>query len=536
MREERLRSSSSHPLISHHQYLTLYVAVFLLIFALRVVNLTVFPPFIDEGAHVAYSEQIEQSGPLTLAHEGRQLYYYWLLALGVNDAAPLWMVRIATVLSALPGAAAAMALGRRFGGRGAGMIGGILYAFSPFHLFFDRLGLSDALSASLVLMALAYTGRGTRENFAENNGRREWRPYTGDPAGTPIMASVRRWITQPAPDWRRGLFTGPLLFAAVFAKVSALPYLGMPLAAWVSLRPRWKLARLLPLLVAALLVAAYALLLAWRGQDLFFYLRSGTTQVGATVLDNVLSNALGSLRAQIGYGGLLLTPLGVAGLLMLISRRSWFIPLVLLAPLLVLWLSARQGSRHIIVPMTLMLVLAAVALAWLWRRGSMMTTLAVTLVAITVLLGADLWRGMLSFSYASLMRFGQPEADVHEYMQSEGSGFGLPQLVERLAQENPTQVIGLLPNCQGLRMLAWDRFPVVCPRLSPSGEDIEALRAFVEEARAPGVYVALEPNAYIPRDIAGREVFDMRELIPYTPSIHYEPRPDVRILDISPPP
>jgi hypothetical protein len=386
------------------------------------------------------------------------------------------------------------------------LVVGLLYAFSPFHLFFDRLGLSDALSASLVMMAISYMVRAIPSKGERTDG-----------------------------SYVPGIF----LFAAVFAKVSALPYLGIPLAAFVAVRPRWRTTRLLPLVIAALLLAGYALLLAWRGQDLFFYLQSGGLRT--SFLDNVLPNARGTLETLLAYGGLLLAPLALLGLILLLARKEWYLPLVLIAPLLVLWLSARQGSRHIIVPMTLMLALAAIALAWLWRKSASVRILTGLLLVLFVGHGLTFFEAITVHPAGTRLL---AASDFQEYNASEGGGFGLPQVVDRLAQENPTEVIGLLPNCQGLRMLAWDRFLVTCPRISPDGEDMDALRALVAESRRAGVYVVVEDVAYVPQDVVGREVFNLNDIVPEDERTYWELdfdrfitnelRPYIRVFDLSP--
>ena len=468
------------------------VALLLAIVASRLFHLYSFPPFIDEGVHIAYSETIRNSGPLALASEGRQLYYWWLIALQTAAAAPIWMVRAATILSALPGAAAVFALGGNLAGRKGALAAGLFYLFSPYHLFFERLGLSDALSASAVLVGVALAFRLAREL-----------------------------------QMRDAVWQGTALATAVFAKISALPYLAIPIAAYLTLRRRngqrrWLRAQGLAIAIALGLTGGWLLLLFWRGYNQFFYLQTGPG-ADASPVSFVLPNLIDAWATFTGYEGLPLALVCAVGALFLVLRRKWFVPLVLVAPLIVLSLSARQASRHLIVPISLLLTCGGAALALVIReRGRAIQWAAFGLIGIWAVAQSVPFWWVLTHDPAQTAL---PDADRAEYMLSDASGFGIYEVTTQLAALASRRVIGILPNCPSLRAWAWDRFAVECPRLNPNGEDIPALTTLMETSRAEGVYVVLEDSAYAPTDAPGRLIGLVRTAVD---------RPPIRLYDLAP--
>ena len=79
----------------------------------------------------------------------------WWSALFVPPLNP-WLLRVATLLFALPGMAALLALARRLFGPQATVPTGLLLAMAPMHFFFERMALPDAqLVTPLALLLLA---------------------------------------------------------------------------------------------------------------------------------------------------------------------------------------------------------------------------------------------------------------------------------------------------------------------------------------------------------------------------------------------
>jgi 4-amino-4-deoxy-L-arabinose transferase-like glycosyltransferase len=162
-----------------------------------------FPPFLDESVHVYFGEMSRQTSPLAFADEGRLFTTWWYMLFQPHQAATLWIVRAAAVLIALVSTAAAIGVGRLAAGVWGGVTAGLLYLFSAYHLFFERLALADSLSGAAVSVGLYFAYRLSR------------RVHLID-----------------------ALLTGVAIFIAIGFKVSALPYLGIPVAAALTLRPK----------------------------------------------------------------------------------------------------------------------------------------------------------------------------------------------------------------------------------------------------------------------------------------------------------
>lgn len=167
----------------------------------RLIGIASFPPFLDEVTHISYTETIQKASPLSHIGEGRQLALWWYLFFQSSAAASIWIARVATLLAVLPGVAAVIGIGRLWAGIWGATLAGLLYLFSTYHMFFERLALTDPISASAVSVALYFAYRLTRR-----------------------------------VSMKDALITGIALFVAFGAKVSAIPYLMVPIAAVLDLR------------------------------------------------------------------------------------------------------------------------------------------------------------------------------------------------------------------------------------------------------------------------------------------------------------
>ncbi|MBN1963510.1 MAG: hypothetical protein JW910_02615 [Anaerolineae bacterium] len=452
----------------------LTVGLLLAFWLTRLIALNAFPPFVDEAFHIGFAERAAQTGPLARAEEGRMLAIWLYAIVQAHVGASIWIARVATLLAVLPGVAAAIGIGRLAAGFWGAALTGLFYGFSTYHVFFERLALADPVSASAVMVGLYLVYR----------------------------------LSRRASQWD-ALGVGVALFVAVGAKVSALPYLGIPLAAALTLRPPdrpWR-EQLRWLAVAfgsgSGLTVAFLGLLYWRGYNPFFYLQTGPggSALSTSQASGVVGKIVFSWDVLSGYYGPLIAVLLLLGVLVLIVRRRWFLPLCLIAPLLVLWLSSRQDSRHLIAPFSILLTMGAAALALELRQRS--ARVRQTGVGIAVVAGLLLWLPFQWTAWTDPLNLPLPAADYEEYLASEGSGAGLADVIDTLVPLAPVRVIGVLANCDALRYLALGTLPVECPRLNPTGEDIPALESLLVEARAPGVYVVLEDIAYAPAEAPG---------------------------------
>lgn len=431
-------------------------------FAARSAALTAFPSFVDEAFHINFGRVVLETGPFARSEEGRQFVIWLYILFGAPVNAPLWTARAANLIVLLPGFAAVIGAARLLSNRWGVLFAGLLLIFSPYHQFFERLALADPVSASAVALAVYFAAR----------------------------LKQRVSLTDAA-------LCGIMLFIAVGAKVSALPYFAIPVFAALTLRRsragvRWGLAALA---VGTGLTLGYLGILFWRGYNPFFYLQTGRTQ---PLTEIILNNVADTARMLIGYFGFPAAILLVVSIVMLVVRRRFFLPLCLIAPLLVLWLSPRQDSRHLIAPMTLLLPGAAVMLSeTVGRRKS----LRATALAAVMVWGLALWLPFTITAATDPASLPLPADDHAQYVTSESSGFGLDQVVAALETHHPERVIGVLANCLSLRDLA--PFPVECPRVSPDGADMQALSALLLASRTHGTYAVLETLAYAPSGSPG---------------------------------
>ncbi|MCC6802191.1 MAG: hypothetical protein IT319_04835 [Anaerolineae bacterium] len=460
----------------------LSVVLLLGYFAARIAALDAFPPFVDEAFHVNFGRLVLESGPLARSEEGRQFVIWLYVLFGAPVNAPLWMARAANLIVLLPGFAAAIETARLLSNRWGGLLAGLLIVFSPYHHFFERLALADPISASAVVLAIYFAAR----------------------------LKHRTSLTDAA-------LCGIALFAAVGAKISALPYFVIPVIAVLALRRsrvgiRWGVAALG---VGGLLTGAYLGILFWRGYNPLFYVQEARTEPLTQV---VPGNIVETVHILIGYFGLPAAILLAAAAFVVVIRRRFFLPLCLILPLLVLWLSPRQDSRHLIAPMTLLLLGAGVALGRLieWRRP-----LRAPVIAAVTVWGAALWLPFALTEATDPARLALPASDRAEYITSESAGFGLAQVIAALETHHPKRVIGILANCLSLRDMA--PFPVECPRVSPNGEDVPALSDLLAASRADGTYAVLETLAYAPQNSPGTLV-----------NVIEAERPRLSIYDLAP--
>jgi 4-amino-4-deoxy-L-arabinose transferase-like glycosyltransferase len=207
----------SQPARRANTYFLIAIAILLIAFALRVIDLTRLPLYFDEMQYISRAQLVLQGHPYV--GDIRKFAFYQFLSLyrptGPESA---WITRaVAAVMGTLT-AASCIGLGRTLADRRAGLAAGLLYALLPFAVFHDRTTLVEPLQAALLALSLALMARLAR------------RP--------------RLWTA---------LGIGLLLGWAYLSKISTLPYLALPpLAALLLGRDRKKA---LPLSGLSVLVA-----------------------------------------------------------------------------------------------------------------------------------------------------------------------------------------------------------------------------------------------------------------------------------------
>ncbi len=462
--------------------LTIGCGLIFCLFISHLIGIDTFPPFIDETIHIHGGEQASNQSLLANANLGRQFTMWWMMIFQAHQINPIWMGRVATLLAVLPGVAALMGIGRLMAGNWGMALAGLVYLFSSYHFFFGRLALADPIAGSATLIAMYAAYR-----------------------------LSRRYRISDA------LITALFLFIAVGVKISALPYLGIPIAAALTLHPikyTWRKQiqwGLVALGAAIVLVLIYIIGLRLFKQDVFsnsvsYALTNRGGAAASTLLDvgRILNNIRFSLDLLIVYLGASVVMLSLLSMLILVIRRRWYVPLCAIAPLAIIWINQIQESRFLFVGVALLLFSMALVLADLLRNQKR----SIQIIGLGFLLswGILQWLPFVRTVGSDPVHLALPATDFSQYVRSDASGFGLTNIRDVLRERQPILVIGLLANCQGLRFLALNDFPMLCPNLNPSGEDIDEMTAMIDEQRAPGVFVVLEKLSFVPSSINGEQI------------------------------
>ena len=125
----------------------------------RTVNLLGLDPFIDEAAWTDWAfRQFEIASPRTwiipLVTDGRPpLFVWWMVPFGAVVDNGILAGRLASAVGGAASAAALYGLGRELASRTLGVTAGILWALSPFTVFFSRVAADDALLTLVAILA-----------------------------------------------------------------------------------------------------------------------------------------------------------------------------------------------------------------------------------------------------------------------------------------------------------------------------------------------------------------------------------------------
>lgn len=466
----------------------------------RILSLNSFPPFLDEAYHISYAEDIVRTGGLFAnASDGRigTVWLHYAFA-SYATASAFWIGRIVTILMMMIGLASVLAIARTMAGWRALLLVGVFLVFNNYLMFFNRLALADPPMATFVLLAIYFSYRLTKRIV-----------------------------------YRDAVIVGVLLFLGILAKVSALPYLGVPLAAGLCLHSKgfiWRkqvIWTAIALAVGGGLTLVMNFFLASRGYTMFGHLVTGNAGASASFLQDLLSPVQSNGTLTLSVFSYYLPPLAfilfLVAFLILALKRRFFLPLILFAPLLVSLLSSWYATRNLMLSIFLLVLGGAVVLAN--SLEAQLRGIQSTIIGIVTLIFVAYWAlftGALITNPANAPLF---ERDHVEYVSADSSGFGLDEVVARLETLNPERVIGILPNCYALRYMTLGHLPIECPTLNPDGSSIGDVFDLIQSSRADGTYALLETNSYTPSSLAG-ELIDTIS--------HESTRPDIKIYDLKP--
>jgi 4-amino-4-deoxy-L-arabinose transferase-like glycosyltransferase len=123
--------------------------IFMVAFILRVYDLTNLPIFGDEAIYIRWAQVMRAEPTLRFLplSDGKQPLFMWsIIPLFKIFSDPLFAGRFLSALSGIASLAGVFALSNLlFKSKKVALITSLIYAISPFSLFFDRLAMADAM-------------------------------------------------------------------------------------------------------------------------------------------------------------------------------------------------------------------------------------------------------------------------------------------------------------------------------------------------------------------------------------------------------
>ncbi|MBN2303360.1 MAG: hypothetical protein JXQ72_02710, partial [Anaerolineae bacterium] len=320
-----------------------------------------------------------------------------------------------------------------------------------------------------------------------------------------VMVQTRaRWVA---------LVLGGSLALVLLAKASGVVWLPLPAVALIlgqklSWRKRAELG-VLAYGTFAGIAGPLLVVLRVKGYDYFSLASVFTGGVNRSVPDRIWSNIQNLWHFDAAYLGLPVIVLAAAGGVYWLSQQ----------PRRALWAVFALGmggggavvfgnainSRYALNHVAWVLLPLAAGIALLIERartprqqwivwGIVGTAGAIWLVVFVLPFQRDTWNDP-----AALDLYGD---DPRQYVEQEASGYGVTELGEWLSsQADPLPVLGLVANCQTLRLAAYP-VDVTCPAINWDGTSQRAIMAQAERWAAKGpLYVVGEQLPYI--DLAG---------------------------------
>lgn len=478
--------------------LALGVMLLLLHFALRLHQLLALPLFVDETWLATRAESAAQGHVLWFGRESKLLGLWWTALF-----APLnpWPLRVATLLFALPGAAALLALARRLFGARAILPAGLLPALAPMSFFLERMALPDAqLVTPLALLLLG------------------------------LERALRR------PQRQAAIMAGAALAAAVMTKATALALLPLPFLALMLLphnQARRERRRSLTWIYGTALALWLPLLALLRLRNIDFL--GAAWRIGGAAVESegmfqrLSANTSFLLNGLVVYFGA--WPLLLGGLLMLLAlltrpRRAGLLALAALPAVLAVSLSAsgQRSMRYWLMALPPALLLCAGGLTLLRDR------LRTTPLALLPWLAPALWLATVALPFARTAwqapaELSLPRGDWYEYVMADSAGTMIPELAQLLAREarqieGPLTVTGAIAQCDTLGLYLRTlpeagRITLDCPRImtpAGSGAGLDAHVASMARQQANYLVVFEEAGLVPVSDVTSVQLETLAEL------------------------
>ncbi|MBP9758783.1 glycosyltransferase family 39 protein, partial [Candidatus Dojkabacteria bacterium] len=125
------------------------VLIFGIGFAIRIINLTILPVFVDEAIYVRWSQVMATEPTLRFLplSDGKQPLYMWFLMFLIKFFEnPLYAGRLISVFTGMGSLFGVFTLSYLlFKSKKVSILASLIYALSPFTVFFDRMALVDSM-------------------------------------------------------------------------------------------------------------------------------------------------------------------------------------------------------------------------------------------------------------------------------------------------------------------------------------------------------------------------------------------------------
>lgn len=419
------------------------MVLLLTLWGTRIAALETLPLHNDEGLHLTRAVAVWDGHPFWDITDGK-IVNHWLIALFYPQHAPVFAARIATVLIALPGLAAAYVLARRLAGESGGLLAGTLWLLTPYQFFYERLAQSDVQARALALVAL-------------------WGAYRLSVTGRP----------------RDAVLTGLALAAAGLFKISAAPF---ALSVAIVILPGERLPlrrRISSLLIIAAIGAAclaipllylvlrrgagFGVALDWVGGSGALFSSAGANLAALTALVAGEKAVIAGSLAAIGWAGLLAVRVEIRRCTALLLAAG-------LLPLAAILLLARTvEARHFGVAVPAALTLAGAG----W--GALLSRLPARVAGLRwmagLLLVGLLTAGFAPFAATAYRDPGSlplPPAMARQYLTDHSAGFGLREAVQALPQtvsasDAPIVASMFGDSCRRANFYAAPGYALQCP-------------------------------------------------------------------------
>jgi len=449
-------------------------------------KLLYFPAFLDEISHIDWANDLYELQPFTGARNGKLFGLWWMAIFGLQGNGALFLVRAATVLFNVLGAAALYSLARHLAHASAGVLVVILYALSPYSFFYSRMALVDSYVATwAVLMAW----------FA--------------------VRYVKRGRTSDA------VLCGLALMATILAKATGIVLVIVPALAYFLLVPNRHWAQrvkgfLLSYSTFAVIATGCYVGLRWRG---YKYFGTATSVVGTTESGNIISRTFRNIKEMwiidshyLSIPFILVAIVLAIYLLVRRRREALFLLGTTLVPLVgLLMFATKPSARYFQFHEPFLLLLVAVALAFLSLDLNQHSPLAARAVLVG---GVVLWGGLFAAPFQA-QYFHDPAAldlpalDRLEYIASDAAGFAVPEIADYLVEQARAEakeqsvVVGLFANCDAMKYYVFEsRLQVECPRLKLDGSHQPQVIALLDHLLTgdSAVWLVFEESPYISLD------------------------------------